>query len=191
MERDGEAGGEDGCASGGRHQEPSEGDGGTSLAVMEADVLWSNGSCVCLPESVCLSQVCLCLSVFVCAPVWCLCLVWVCAKCHFPLCVCTVCVFLVEALQLCDGCIKAMWSVDMLDHTGSHYLQQQTAACPPVCLSVWSFQDATVSLLPLLHPPSSFFPSFFLLMGHLMSGWAPPSLSLHPQSLPAPLNVSF
>lgn len=41
----------------------AKGDGGTSLAVMEADVLWSNGSCVCLSESVCLSQVCVCLSV--------------------------------------------------------------------------------------------------------------------------------
>lgn len=46
MEGDGEAGGEDGCAPGGRHQEQSEGDRGSSLAVMEADVLWSNGSCV-------------------------------------------------------------------------------------------------------------------------------------------------
>lgn len=45
---DGEAGDGDGCASGGRYEEQSEGDGGTSLAVMEADVLWSNGSCVCL-----------------------------------------------------------------------------------------------------------------------------------------------
>lgn len=47
--------GEDGCASGGRYQEQSEADEGTSLAVMEADVLWSNGSCLCL--SVCLSWV--------------------------------------------------------------------------------------------------------------------------------------
>lgn len=50
---DGETGGEDGCASGGRHQEQSEGVEATSLAVMEDDVLWSNGSCVC---------VCVCLS---------------------------------------------------------------------------------------------------------------------------------
>lgn len=56
MEGDGEAGGEDGCASGGRYQEQSEADEGTSLAVMEADVLWSNGSCLCL--SACL-PVCL------------------------------------------------------------------------------------------------------------------------------------
>lgn len=65
MERDGEAGGEDGCASGGRHQEQNEGDRGSLLAVMEADVLWSNGSCVWMSESVCLRYacVCLCLSV--------------------------------------------------------------------------------------------------------------------------------
>lgn len=64
MERDGEAGGEDGCASGGRYQEQSEGDGGTPLAVMEADVLWSNGSCVCLCLSVSrYARVCVCLSV--------------------------------------------------------------------------------------------------------------------------------
>lgn len=43
---DGEAGGGEGCAPGGRHQEQSEGDRGSSLAVMEADVLWSNGSSV-------------------------------------------------------------------------------------------------------------------------------------------------
>jgi len=62
MEGDGEAGSEDVCASGGRYQEQNEGDGGTSLAVMEADVLWSNGSCV----SVCLRFDFEC--VFLCGP---------------------------------------------------------------------------------------------------------------------------
>ncbi len=100
MERDGEAGGEDGCASGGRHQERSEGDGGTSLAVMEADVLWSNGSCVCLSVSVCLRYACVCL----CLPVprfdacVCVCVCVCVCKVSLPVCVCTVCVFLVEAL---------------------------------------------------------------------------------------------
>lgn len=71
---DGEAGDGDGCASGGRYEEQSEGDGGTSLAVMEADVLWSNGSCVCLCLSVSGMLVSVC--IFVCGPTRC------------PVCVC-------------------------------------------------------------------------------------------------------
>ena len=57
MEGDGEAGAQDSCASGGRHQEQNERDEGTSLAVMEADVLWSNQSCACLCQSVSASVV--------------------------------------------------------------------------------------------------------------------------------------
>lgn len=98
MERDGEAGGEDGCASGGRHQEQSEGDGGSSLAVMEADVLWSNGSCVCMSESVCLRYACVCL----CLSDGCVCVQSVTYR------VCMYSMFLMEALQFCDGCIKAI-----------------------------------------------------------------------------------
>lgn len=106
MERDGEAGSEDGCASGGRHQEQSEGDGGTSLAVMEADVLWSKGSCVCLCLSVSgmRASVCVCLCPALTPVCVCMCV----SKVSLPVCECTVCVFLVEALQLCDGYIKAM-----------------------------------------------------------------------------------
>lgn len=103
---DGEAGDGDGCASGGRYEEQSEGDGGTSLAVMEADVLWSNGSCVCLCLSVSGMLVSVC--IFVCGPTRCprvcVCL----CKVSLPVCECTVCVFVVEALQPCDGSVKAV-----------------------------------------------------------------------------------
>lgn len=100
MERDGETGGEDGCASGGRHQEQSKGVGATLLAVMEADVLWSNGNCVCLCLSVSGMRASVCVSV----PRFDTC---VCVQSVTSVCVCTVCVFLVDALQFCNG-IKAM-----------------------------------------------------------------------------------
>lgn len=82
MESDGEAG-ECGWLCIGRKAS------GTLLAVMEADVLWSNGSCVCVCLRLSLSgtpaSVRVCLS----------------ANCHF-LCVC-VCVF-----ELCYVCMKVM-----------------------------------------------------------------------------------
>lgn len=71
-------------------------DGGSSLAVMEADVLWSNGSCVCMSESVCLRYACVCRCLSVARLDGC---VRVCVRKLSPtVCVRTVCVFLTEAV---------------------------------------------------------------------------------------------
>lgn len=135
---------------------------------------------VCVSVSVCLRRACVCVFVF--TRVRCLC-VCVCAQSVTSVCVYVECVFLADALQVCNG-IRAMWSVDMLYHIGSHSLQRQTA----VCLYVWSIQDAMVGpyhsfILPL---------SFCLFPVHLLSGWAPPpSQSVHHHCLLTPIKGSF
>lgn len=137
--------------------------------------------------SVSLSQVCSCLCVFLsvarlAAPV-CVC---VCAKCHFLFVnVQYVCLWwklfspVMALLRLCDllTCVITLEAI------------ASSSKLPPVCLSVCSFWDATVSfclsfILPLsLSPPPkkplSFLSSFLFLRSHV---WMTPSPS--PSLLP-------